>query len=52
MSIGNCPIGIDGYVSRYIDKNGCTFEQACKDLGVNCDDVFKVDDYISKEIEI
>ncbi|MGG5460666.1 hypothetical protein ACQZHJ_03740 [Clostridium sp. B9] len=35
------PLGLEGYVSRYVDKNGCTLEEACNELGLNINDVFK-----------
>lgn len=34
------PLGVEGYVSKYIDNNGCTLEEACHDLGLSIDDIF------------
>ncbi|MDZ5254293.1 hypothetical protein [Clostridium sp. LIBA-8841] len=34
------PLGLEGYVSKYIDKNGCTLEEACNELEVNVEDIF------------
>ena len=48
MSIRNCPIGMDGYVAKYIDRMGCTLEEACEQLEISCDDVFKPDEFIDK----
>lgn len=35
------PLGMDGYVSKYVDKHGCTLEEACNELGLSIDEVFK-----------
>lgn len=40
MINGNYSSGLDNYVARYMDENGCTLEQACKDLEISQDDVF------------
>ena len=26
---------ITSYLAKYIDENGCSFEQACEDLGID-----------------
>ena len=31
---------IDSYVARYMDENGCSFEEACEQLGLDKDSVF------------
>lgn len=28
-------VDITSYLAKYIDENGCSFEQACEDLGIN-----------------
>ena len=48
MSIRNCPMGLDGYVARYIDKVGCTLEEACEQLEISCEDVFRTDEIIDE----
>ncbi|WP_170272225.1 hypothetical protein [Clostridium tarantellae] len=35
-------IQIDSYVSKYMDENGCSFKQACEDLEIDMEDVFKL----------
>ncbi|HHD2753055.1 TPA: hypothetical protein ACOTG0_001855 [Clostridium perfringens] len=35
------PLGLEGYVSRYIDNNGCSLEEACNELEVSIEDIFK-----------
>ncbi|WP_280164086.1 hypothetical protein [Clostridium fallax] len=39
--------GLDSYVAKYMDENGCSFEDACKELGINYPDAF-----IKKDTEI
>ena len=31
---------MDSYVAKYMDENGCSFEEACAELGLDKDTVF------------
>lgn len=35
MEFKNCIPSLDNYVAKYMDEEGCSFEEACKDLHVN-----------------
>ncbi|MDQ0148291.1 hypothetical protein ACFO6R_02920 [Eubacterium multiforme] len=39
MDINSIP-NIDSYVAKYMDENGCSFEDACNDLGLDKELVF------------
>ena len=40
MDFSNSPIDINSYVAKYMDEMGCSFEQACEDLGIEQSEVF------------
>lgn len=40
MDFTNSGVDINSYVARYMDEMGCSFQQACEDLGINESDVF------------
>lgn len=40
MDFTNSNVDINSYVARYMDEMGCSFHQACEDLGINEADVF------------
>ena len=40
MDFSNSPIDINSYVAKYMDEMGCSFEQACEDLGIDQSRVF------------
>ena len=40
MDFTNSQIDINSYVAKYMDEMGCSFEQACEDLGVDQSSVF------------
>jgi len=40
MDFTNSQIDIDSYVAKYMDEMGCSFEQACEDLGLEQSNVF------------
>ncbi|WP_394883270.1 hypothetical protein [Clostridium baratii] len=31
---------VDNYVAKYMDENGCSFEDACNELGIDKERVF------------
>ena len=33
-------IDVNAYVAKYMDENGCSFEEACAELGLDKDTVF------------
>lgn len=45
MDMNNSPIDINSYVARYMDEMGCSFEQACEDLGIEQSQVFNRQSY-------
>lgn len=40
MDFINSGVDINSYVARYMDEMGCSFQQACEDLGINENEVF------------
>ena len=40
MDFSNSGVDINSYVAKYMDEMGCSFQQACEDLGINEKDVF------------
>ena len=40
MELKNCTPSLDNYVAKYMDENGCSFEEACEKLQINEEDVF------------
>ncbi|MDD6796443.1 MAG: hypothetical protein PUE01_13740 [Clostridiaceae bacterium] len=32
MDFNNCVPSLDNYVAKYMDENGCSFEEACEEL--------------------
>lgn len=40
MELTYSQINIDAYVAKYMDENGCSFEQACKELEIEPSQVF------------
>jgi len=34
MEFNNCIPSLDNYVAKYMDEEGCSFEEACEDLHV------------------
>ncbi|MBD7910473.1 MULTISPECIES: hypothetical protein [Clostridium] len=42
MDNNNCIPSLDNYVAKFMDETGCTFEEACDELGI------KEDDFINK----
>ncbi|WP_293982901.1 hypothetical protein [uncultured Clostridium sp.] len=45
MDFSNSPIDINSYVAKYMDEMGCSFEQACNDLGIEQSQVFSRNSY-------
>ena len=45
MDFSNSPIDINSYVAKYMDEMGCSFEQACNDLGIEHSQVFSRNSY-------
>lgn len=46
MDIYGVPMGIDAYIAKFIDENGCTFEEACDQLEIDANQLvnFKYDE--------
>lgn len=40
MELTYSQINMDAYVAKYMDENGCSFEQACKELEIDPSKVF------------
>ena len=40
MDFTNSQIDVNSYVAKYMDEMGCSFEQACEDLGLEASQVF------------
>lgn len=40
MDFNNSQVDINSYVAKYMDEMGCSFEQACYDLGIEPSQVF------------
>jgi hypothetical protein len=40
MELTYSQINIDAYVARYMDENGCNFEEACRELEIDPTEVF------------
>ncbi|MGG7175965.1 hypothetical protein ACQPU1_00125 [Clostridium paraputrificum] len=40
MEQNNFIPSLDNYVAKYMDENGCSFEDACKNLEINENEVF------------
>ena len=40
MDFSNSPIDVNSYVAKYMDEMGCSFEQACDELGIEQSQVF------------
>ncbi|MGL4570684.1 MAG: hypothetical protein ACRCVJ_06445 [Clostridium sp.] len=39
MNYNSIP-NVDSYVAKYMDENGCSFEEACTELGIDKERVF------------
>lgn len=39
MDIYGIPMGVDAYIAKFIDENGCTFEEACEQLEIDRNEV-------------
>ncbi|MGL5152939.1 MAG: hypothetical protein ACRC7N_20470 [Clostridium sp.] len=35
MDLYSAPMGIDAYIAKFIDENGCTFKEACEALDID-----------------
>lgn len=40
MELNYSQINIDAYVAKYMDENGCSFEDACRELEIDPSQVF------------
>lgn len=43
MDFYNNMPGLDSYIAKYMDENGCSFEEACTELGVDYPEAFEKD---------
>lgn len=42
MDFKNAQIDINSYVAKYMDENGCGFYEACEELQIDSNEVFKI----------
>ena len=40
MELKDYTPSLDNYVAKYMDENGCSFEEACENLEIKQEDVF------------
>lgn len=40
MDFSKSGVDINSYVAKYMDEMGCSFHQACEELGIDENDVF------------